>query len=197
MKKKTLGIIGIFLVGIALGFILNTFSPVGLTNLLGDDVSSQVEKLYELVNPGVDVSVVKVDQTSGMYKVLFKATDAAGTVSYTETYITTDGKLLTQTIIPVDQYISEFTKIHNFVDCLANKTLRIAGVVNDTGTALQFNVLGGTYAFTKLYYSCDGNQAPQCINNGITQVPAVIFEGRGYAGVQSISFFENLTACKF
>lgn len=196
MAKRALGIVGIFIVGIVLGIIFNMFIPVNLTGFMVGDVSSEVESLYELVNPGIDVSVVKVDEVSGMYKVLFKAVDAAGGVTYKETYVSQDGKLMTENMILVDQSITQLSKVRNFVDCLAGKSVRIAGIANHTATLLQFNVLGGSYA-TKLYLSCDGQLAEQCVAANITQVPAVIYEGKGYPGVQSIQFFENLTACKF
>jgi len=196
MAKKTLGLIGIFIVGVALGIIFNSFSPVNLASLISGDVSSNVENLYELVNPGVDISVVKVDQVSGLYKVLFKIVDVAGGTTFREAYISQDGKLLTENMIIVESSISQLTRVRNFIDCLADKNVRIAGISNHTATLVQFNGLGGSYA-TKLYLSCDGEQAEQCVNAGITQVPAVVFEGKGYPGLQPIEFFENLTACKF
>jgi len=196
MAKRILGIIGVFIVGIALGIVVNTFSPLSLTSLLGGDISSQVEKLYELVNPGVDVSVVKVDEVSGMYKVLLKAVDVAGGTTYREVYISQDGNLVTENIILVEQSISQLNKIRSFVDCLTDKNVKIAGIVNQTATLLQFNVLGGSYA-TRLYLSCDGELAQQCVSANITQVPAVVYQGVGYPGVQPIQFFEDLTACKF
>ena len=196
MAKRTLGIIEIFIVGVVLGIVFNMFSPFNLTGFMGGDVSLEVEKLYELVNPGVDVSVVKVDEVSGMYKVLFKAVDAAGGVTYKESYISQDGKLLTENMIVVDQSITQLSRIRTFVDCLDGKNVRIAGIANQTATLLQFNVLGGSYA-TKLYLSCDGPNAQQCVNVGITQVPAVIYENQGYPGIQTVQFFENLTACTF
>ena len=194
--KTTVGVLGIFLVGIALGFIVNTFTPLNLSKLVSGDVSAQVEKLYELVNPGVNVDIVKADQVSGMYKVLFKAVDVAGGVTYREAYISQDGKLLTENIIMVDQSITQLSKIRSFVDCLAEKNVRIAGISNQTATLLQFNVLGGSYS-TKLYLSCDGELAQQCVASNITQVPTVIYQGVGYPGAQSIQFFESLTQCKF
>ncbi len=193
MNKRTLGIAGIFLIGIALGIVINSFFPVLNSGSLA---SSQLEKLYELVNPNIDVSVVKADQVSGMYKVLFKAVDATGTTNYREAYITQDGNLLTESMIVVGQSISQLTKIHGFVDCLAGKNVRIAGIANNTETLLQFNALGGSYA-TKLYLSCDGEEALKCVQAGITQVPTVIYEDNGYPGVKSIQSLENLTACKF
>lgn len=197
MVKRALGILGIFVVGIALGIVISLFAPINVNISGSGDVSQKLESLYELVNPGIDASVVTIEEESGLYKVLVKAVDAAGTTNFQEVYITKDGKLLTQSLLRVDESITQLNKIRNFVDCLDNKSVRIAGIVNQTATLLQFNALGGNYAFTKLYFSCDGANAQQCVNAGIIQVPAVIYQNQGYPGVQPISFFENLTACKF
>lgn len=197
MNRKFLGVVGILFVGIAVGLAVNSFSSFSLTGLFAlDGTPSSLESLYELVNPGIDVEVVKTDDVSGMYKVLFKATDVAGAVSYREAYLSKDGKLLTESMIMVEESIGQLTKIRDFVDCLDGKSLKIAGVSNHTATLVQFNALGGSYA-TKLYLSCDGELAQQCVNAGITQVPSVIYNNQGYAGAQSIQFFENLTGCKF
>lgn len=196
--KSLIGILGIFLVGIALGAVINTISPLGFTGLATDssDVSAQLESLYELVNPGVDVSVVKVDDVSGMYKVLFKAVDALGATTYQEVYITQDGKLLSQNMIIVNESINQLTRTKNFIDCLDSKNVRIAGIANNTGTQLQFNALGLPYS-GKLYVSCDGESVQQCVDFGITQVPTIIYDNQGYLGPQPVAFFENLTACTF
>lgn len=196
VTKRIIGILGIFVIGIALGIVFATFSPINLTDLFAADVSSNIEKLYELINPGINVEVVKIDEISGLYKVLFKATDVAGGVTYRESYITKDGKLLTETVILVEQSIEQLARIQSFVDCLVNKNLRIAGITNHTATLLQFNILGGSYA-TKLYLSCDGELAQQCVAANITQVPSVVYQNTVYPDVQPIQFFENLTGCKF
>lgn len=193
MNKRTLGVIGIFLIGIALGVAASSLSPVTFNS--NKVASSKLENLYELVNPGLDVTAVKVDQVSGMYKVLFKAVDPAGGVTYREAYITTDGKLLTENVIVVDQSITQLTKVHNFVDCLQGKKVMIAGLSNQTETLIQLNVLGGSYA-TKLYLRCDDALAQQCVDAGITQVPSVIYNSNVYPGFQSLQFIENLTSCK-
>lgn len=193
--KKTLGVLGIFIIGIVIGIVVNTYSPMKL-GISGSDVSPKIEKLYELINPGVDIGVVKIDDISGIYKVLVKVVDVAGTTSYREVFVTKDGKFLSESMVQVDQSIIQLDKVRSFVDCLTNKSVVIAGLTNQTATMLQFNVLGGSYA-TKLYLSCDGDLAQQCVDAGITQVPAVIYQGKGYPGVQSISWFESLTGCKF
>lgn len=196
IQKKILGVVGIFVVGVLLGIAISGISPINFAKLLRPDVSVQIENLYEAGNPGLRVSVVKLDQVSGMYKVLFKAVDVSGATTYRETYITQDGKLLSENMIIVGESINQLTRIKNFVDCLDGKSVKIAGISNNTGTLLQFNALGGSYA-TKLYISCDGDLAQQCVNVGITQVPTIIYNSRGHPGPQSIPFFENLTSCKY
>ena len=201
MSRKILGIAGIFLVGIALGIIANTFSPVNLTRLVSGDVSSKVESLYELTNPGIDVNVVKIDQVSGMYKVLFKAVDAAGGVTYREAYISQDGKLLTENMIIVEQSITQISKSRDFITCLYNKGVRLYGILNQTinpqvaqATLVQLNTLG-LYS-PSIYIGCDAN-LQACLAGNVTRIPAVTYQGKEYDGPQSIQFFESLTACKF
>ncbi|MBI2542789.1 MAG: hypothetical protein HYW24_01235 [Candidatus Aenigmarchaeota archaeon] len=196
MKNKQLFLVLSAVVVIAvIVFAIGLLKP-NLSGLFagGQDVSSKVEKLYELVNPGVDVSTVKVDEVSGMYKVLLKAVDASGTATYREVYVTKDGELMTESMVIVAQSTDVLTRTNKFVDCLESKGVKIFGVANHTGTLLQFNVLGGNYA-TKLYGSCDGQFTQQCIDAGITEVPTTIYEGKGYAGAQSIEFFQKLTGC--
>jgi len=197
-NKVLFGILTLLIIAIVILFGINLFIPLNLTGYFAntEDVSSKIENLYELINPGVDVSIEKIEDISGIYKILFRAIDVSGTTTFREAYITKDGKLLTENMILVEQSITQINKIMNFVDCLASKNLRIAGVTNHTATVLQFNVLGGSYA-TKLYLSCDGQLAQQCVDANITQVPTTVYENKGYPGVQSIQFFENLTACKF
>ncbi len=193
MNKKTIGILGILLTGLLLGILASYIMP--LNSFFGKDVSHKIENLYELVNPNTNVEVVKIDSVSGMYKVLFKLTDVAGGVTYREIFVSQDGKLLSESMVRVEESIGQINKIHDFVDCLEGKGVKIAGLANNTQTLIQFNTLGGSYA-TKLYVSCDEARAQECVNAGITQVPATIYEGKGYAGVQSTAFFENLTGCK-
>lgn len=197
MANKFLFIILLLIVIVVIVGLFTSANLTGLFTSNNDDVSSKVESLYELTNPGVNVSIVKIDKVSGMYKVLFKAVDVVGGTTYQEVYITQDGELLTENMILVDQSIAQLSRIHNFVDCLEGKDVRIAGITNQTATLLQFNVLGGSYATARLYLSCDGEFAQQCIASNITEVPTVVYQDLRYPGVQTIEFFENLTACKF
>ena len=196
-KKHALLILSLLvIVIIGVGAFVYKPSNLGISFFSNQDAASKAKVLYELANPGMTISVIKVEDISGMYKVYLKAIDSTGTANYRETYITKDGQLLTENVILVNESISQITRVHDFVDCLDTKGLKILGISNQTGTILQFNLLGGSYA-TKLYVSCDGEFAQQCVNAGITQVPSTVYGNQGYPGVQPLTFFENLTQCKY
>ncbi|MBI2545447.1 MAG: hypothetical protein HYW22_02540 [Candidatus Aenigmarchaeota archaeon] len=200
MKKKHIFLILCMVVILAVaGYAFNLFKSPNLNIPFNFSSSSQqtavqkVKTLYEVTNPGLNVTVSQVEEVSGMYKVLFKATDNAGATSYREAYVTKDGELMSESMVLVNQSINQITRIHNFVDCLDNKNVKIFGI-NQTATILQFNILGGAYA-TKLYVSCDGNLAQQCVNMGVDTVPSVFYKNKAYPGVQSLDFLQNLTSC--
>ncbi len=190
-------ILSVVVVAGLVAFGLNLLKPGSVTGLFSNqnEISGKVEKLYELVNAGVDVSVVKVEEANGMYKLLLKAVDASGAITYREVYVSMDGGLMSENMILVSDSINRMTKMRDFVDCMDGKGMRIFGLVNHTATSFQFNALGGSYA-TKLYGSCDGGErAQQCIDAGITQVPTTVYQGKGYPGVQTAEALSALTGC--
>lgn len=201
-KKHVFFILSIIVILAVAAYGLNLFKPFDLNlpfnaNLFsnsGQEASLKVKSLYELTNTNVNISVVRVDEVSGIYKVLFKAVDISGATTYREAYITKDGELMSENMILVNQSISQIGKIQKFVDCLDANGVKIFGIANQTGTVLQFNILGGIYA-TKLYVSCDGDLAQQCVNVGVNTVPSTVYGNKGYPGVQSLEFLQNLTAC--
>ncbi|MBI2084039.1 MAG: hypothetical protein HYT70_00255 [Candidatus Aenigmarchaeota archaeon] len=196
-RKKVLFLIlsAAVIVGL-LVFSLGLFKPKDLIGFFTDknDAAEKVVKLYELVNPDAGITVEKIEEVNGVYKVLLKAVDASGGVVYREVYVTKDGELLSESMIIVSKSISQITGAYNFVDCLQSKGMLIFGLSNDTATTLQFNILGGRYA-TKLFVGCDDERAQQCVDAGITQVPTVVYQNKGYAGIQSKQSLENLTGC--
>jgi len=192
MGKKTV----IYVILLLLILIASVAFALDLIPFTKQKVGEKVKSLYELANPGIAVEIIQISKESGIYKVLMKTTDITGAVGLMEAYVTKDGKLLisTESVIRVEKFIEQMTKMRNFVDCLDSKGVRIAGISNQTATLLQLNVLG-TYS-TKLYFACEGNQLNACVQAGITQVPSVIFNNTAYPGVQTVQWFESLTGCK-
>jgi len=196
--KKTLFAIA----GIAIVVAVLLRSSTGFFGLVDSDVEKikkDVKTLLELSNPGANVEIVMVQQTSGLYKILAKISGLQTT--YLEIYVTKDGKYLTQNLINIEDATKRILNMKNFVDCLYNKGVRIYGVSNRqqspqgfAATSLQLNLLG-IYS-TKLFVSCDGQNLKKCQQMGITQVPSIVYQGRVYNGTKAIPWFEQLTGCK-
>ena len=177
------------IVGIGLGVLTTTILGVKSKQLVGE----RVKMLYELANPNVKVDVVDVLDKGNMYEVILKFYTPQPT--FLQAYVTKDGKFLTENLILVEESINQIQRMKKFVDCLAEKGVKIYGVSNSTATLLQLNLLGRYSA--KLYVSCDGINLQKCIQAGITQVPSISIGGKIEPGVKTIEWFEKQTGCKF
>jgi hypothetical protein len=173
------------------------------SNVLSDSgaISAKVERLYELSNPGVGAEVVSVTSESGMYKVGVKITSIDGQVSYAESWVTKDGRLLTQSVILVEESVGQMGKLRDFVACLADSGVRIFGSLDENvspqgsqATLLQLNLLGA-YS-PAIYVSCDAD-VQACVEAGITQVPAVYYNGTVEFGLKNIEQLEEISGCAF
>lgn len=164
-------------------------------------IKSQLENLYELSNPGVTAEVVTLEEQSGMYKAGVKLTAADGQINYVEPFVSRDGKLLTQNVIFVEESVGQMGKLRNFVTCLAENDVRIFGSLDENvspqgsqATLLQLNLLGA-YS-PAIYVSCDAD-VQACVEAGITQVPAVYYNGTVEFGLKNIEQLEEISGCAF
>lgn len=157
------------------------------------EIEKRVEEFYELANPGADAEVVSMEEESGVYKVVVKLTTQAG-VTYGEAYITKDGRMLTETMIFVEESIKRINSFKNFTECLLNNNVRIYGISNDTATLLQLNLLG-RYS-TQIFIPCDGNLIINCLNANVSQIPSVVINGNVHPGVKTVRWFEQNTNCR-
>jgi hypothetical protein len=158
-----------------------------------DAVAANAKSLYELVYPGVDISVLTATEQNGMYKVVLKAVSPSGT-TYPEVYVTKDGKLLTENMVLVDESISQMRKMRVFVDCLDSKGVRIAVVANQTSTLLPVTNVLGVYG-QKLLFDC-GTNLDACISANVTQVPSVVIGQYIIPGMQTADWFSRVTGCE-
>lgn len=194
--KITSILIIVFIVGYFLGNFLNVFDIFQKQSTI-----ETVKKLYELANPGFKAEVVNVEEVSGLYKIVLKLSSGTST-NYVETYVTKDGKLLTQQLIYAQESVKRMEQLKNFVYCLRDKGVRIYGILNQTyspqgayATLLQLNLLGRYSPI--LFVSCDGPNLQACLNAGIKQVPAIVYQGKVYYGVKSVQWLGNLTGCSY
>jgi len=188
-----------FFIGLLLGFSLAIVYQFVSSFFKEKEVVEKVRKLYEIANPGSTVEVVSIKEEGNLYKLLLKISMFGGT-NYLETYVTKDGKYLSENVIFVKESIERMEKMKKFVDCLFDKNVRIFGAMNtnvseiNTATQLQLNILGRYSG--KIYVSCDGDAIQQCINIGLTSLPALVYQDQAYYGVFTAEAIANLTGCK-
>ncbi|MFH7880693.1 MAG: hypothetical protein QXI09_01660 [Candidatus Aenigmatarchaeota archaeon] len=188
-----------FFIGLLLGFSLAIVYQFVSSFFKEKEVVEKVRKLYEIANPGSTVEVVSIKEEGNLYKLLLKISMFGGT-NYLETYVTKDGKYLSENVIFVKESIERMEKMKKFVDCLFDKNVRIFGAMNtnvseiNTATQLQLNILGRYSG--KIYVSCDGDAIQQCINIGLTSLPALVYQNQAYYGVFTAEAIANLTGCK-
>jgi len=156
-----------------------------------DDVLNRVKTIFELSNPGTTINIENVKEESGLYKILLKAKTQTGD-TYSEIYVTKDGKFLIQNPISVEDAINNIKKLNALTDCLYAKGVRIYGLTNDTGTLMQFNILGKNSL--KLFVFCD-NILEQCINAGITEVPSIVINSTIYKGARTAEWLAQTAGC--
>ena len=190
MSKKKVALSSIVIVAAVAAFLF--YSHIFQTTPTAE-IEKKVKNLYELANPGSTAEIISIKEESGVYKVVVKISTAAGT-TYREAYVTKDGKMLTESMIFIEQSIERINAFKNFTDCLRRSGVRIYGITNDTATLLQLNLLG-RYS-TQLFVPCDGNLISYCISANVSQIPSVVVNGRVYPGVKDITWFERMTNCR-
>jgi hypothetical protein len=187
IKKKIYALI------IAIGVAIVLLAWIFLKPIPKGVIKAEIKRFYELATPGATVEVVSLEEESGIYKAVVKII-LTGQASYREAFVTKDGEILTEGVIYMKKSIEQIERMKAFVDCLANKGVKIYGILNQTATLLQLNLLG-RYSPT-IYVDCSGENLQACISAGITQVPSVVIGRRIEPGVKTIDWFEQQTGCR-
>ncbi len=198
VKKHENGTIQIIVGGLAVLFIASFIVYSMFFSVDTSSLKEGVKDLYELANPGITAEVVSLTEDSGLYKIGLKVTGASGT-NYIESWMTKDGRLLTQNMVFVKDDINQMRKTKNFVDCIYGKNLRIYGLLNQTIspeiaqlTSQQLGIFGNNWP--KVYSDCQSN-LQACLNVSQT-FPFIVFNNQLLQGVKDIPTLENITGCK-
>ncbi|MCK4496994.1 MAG: hypothetical protein KAU24_02300 [Candidatus Aenigmarchaeota archaeon] len=191
MSKREIGYIVIILV------LVVVIAAMFLQNVLITGSQQQaLDKLtavYELISEA-EVEVLSVEEVSGVYKVLLRLRGTLGD-TLEEVYVTKDGSLITDRIIDTEDYKTRLESQKAFAECLKEKNLLVFGQSNEPNTIQQLQILG-SFSY-KIYMDCVGAQLEACQQLGIEQIPSVVYDGKSYAGVKNIDWFESLTGCEF
>jgi hypothetical protein len=195
--KRSLFPVVTLIVGIILGLILMLLLDVRLGQISPNDAGKKVKDLYEL-STGANIEIMSVLKESGMYKVILRTTDINGNSNIIEVFVTQDGKILSQNVLKIDEFVSSLNKQKEFIDCLSQKGLKIYGVSNTTATQLQLiQILGGSRFLSKIYVDCVGSNLQVCLDAGVATVPSIGYQGKIYEGVKTLDWFKNTTSCVY
>jgi len=195
-KKNVLPVITL-VVGLVIGFFLVSLLDFNLNQISSEEAGGRVKDLYELAT-GATVEIISVVKESGIYKVIGKTTDYTGQSILLEVYLTEDGKLLSERVLRLNDYVESLENQKEFIDCLSEKGLKVYGITNTTVTQLQLvQVLGGSRFLGKIYVDCTGQNLQTCLDAGVETVPSVIYQRKVYEGIKTLDWFENITDCKF
>jgi len=195
-KKNVLPVITL-IIGLVLGFFIVSLLDFNFSQISSEEAGKKVKDLYEFAT-GATVEIISVVKESGIYKVIGKTTDYTGQSLLLEVYLTEDGKLLSERVLKLDEYVKGLENQRKFIDCLDEKGLKIYGISNTTATQLQLvQVLGGSRFLSQIYVDCVGANLQGCLDVGVETVPSVVYQGKVYEGVRTLDWFEEKTDCKF
>ena len=191
-KKLFITIISVIVIAAIVALATFVLPQTGfLTAYSREDVLNKVKTIFELSNPETTINIENVKEESGLYKILLKGKTQTGD-TYSEIYVTKDGKFLIQAPISIEDAINNIKKLNALTDCLYAKGVKIYGLTNDTGTLMQFNILGRNSL--KLFVFCD-NILEECINAGITEVPSIVINSTIYKGARTAEWLAQTAGC--
>jgi len=191
-KKLFMTIISVIVIAAIVALATFVLPQTGfLTAYSKEDVLNKVKTIFELSNPETTINIENVKEESGLYKILLKGKTQTGD-TYSEIYVTKDGKFLIQAPISIEDAINNIKKLNALTDCLYAKGVKIYGLTNDTGTLMQFNILGRNSL--KLFVFCD-NILEECINAGITEVPSIVINSTIYKGARTAEWLAQTAGC--
>lgn len=157
-----------------------------------EQASSVVKDTLSLTNPNSNIEVSSVTEENDLYKVTYKLDG-----QLQETYLTKNGKFLVQGLTNISAAQARYTDLNDFVGCLQQKGAVIFGMANNPDTQNLVQALGGPNLVSQIYYDCSSNQSRRvCLQNNITRVPSVMYQGQVLQQPQRVSQIEQLTGCK-
>jgi hypothetical protein len=189
---------GIFVFGLLIGILVYYgLGTAGLENITGMSVGTsgiedQVVKLYEIQNPGAAVEILEITSEGSLFKVRANLNG-----QLVENYVTKDGQWLIIDAVNPELYLQTLEARKTFLSCLADSGLLLFGSAQSQATLTQMQLLGGPIYLDAIYVNCDGENTQACIDSGVTEVPAIAFDGQLYPGVRQVDELSSLTGCQF
>lgn len=185
------------LIVLAIVLIVNGSSGNITGHISAGDAGQILMNFYEM-SGAEELSLKSVEEMSGIYQVNFEYKGAIVSI-----YITKDGKfagsmapIIFDEPAPQEEYSEEdLEKISVFIDCLAEKGVKIYGA-NWCGWTkkLVVETLGGFDIAAPIYVECTENEE-LCSSEGITGYPTIKINGELYTGPRTFEGLSEATGC--
>ncbi len=185
-----------------MGFAAGIFVPLELGILedykSGEDVAQTVLETYQKSNPNAELNILSVDEVNDLYRIRISTGGEEGT--YQTVYATKDGNKISQEVLDLEEINMLIDRRIDFFDCLRENNVRIFGAIEaeDTEVAqaslLQLQILGGTEHLDNIYIDCSGRKE-ECAEEGISNLPSLVFRGEVLHGVTQYEWFEENVGC--
>jgi len=194
-KKTNYGlIIGVVIIVIVIVAAAVAVVFLNSSETQGDEakVRENVQDVYELLTDQ-NVEILAVEYQNGLYKVIIQTMDIQGNPETQILFVSKDGKLLTDRMVDLESYKTGLQTEKNFIDCLFDSGVRVVGLSNNTGSALQVQSLGN-FGY-KLYFDCGEENLQICQDIGVQTVPSVIYNNTIYEGLKEPQWFVDTVGC--
>lgn len=152
-----------------------------------ETAAGKIKEAYSSL--GVPVDILSVKEESGILRLVIRQQNAT---EVQDVFLTRDGNLLIRGVERLQDYTSRILREDNFSMCLASRNVVVFGAANDVNTLQQLQLLGGFSA--RIFFDC-GKSLQECLNYNVTSVPATLYQGKLYPGVQPAGFYTQLTGC--
>ncbi|MBA7650082.1 hypothetical protein ES703_57883 [subsurface metagenome] len=187
---------------VTLILLIGNFSGGMTGGVISEDIAG--ERILEFVNSQVDgeAELVEINFENGLYEVIVLFEEREIPV-----YITADGKNLVQGVTPLDSIMQQdqqqseryseedLEKISTFIDCLAEKDVKIYGA-NWCGWTekLVIETLGGFDVAAPIYVECT-EETELCSSEDVEGYPTIKIDGELYEGSRTFEGFAEATGC--
>ena len=187
-KNTTVYKAAIFILAIIVVVLFyNFYAPSGTGNAV-----KSVEDVFSLLTDGKAEILAAKEEAFGLVKVTVKTGTTGSNINAQEVYVTLDGSMITTSVVKVDDYKRSLEADKAFAQCLFDSGIRVFGLLNESASVLQTQILG-TFG-SRVFVDCSGN-VEACLQLGVGQFPTTIYNGSGYPGIRPLQAFTQLTGC--
>jgi hypothetical protein len=153
-------------------------------------VAARLREVYELSNPGYEVTNLTLTRDDGFFRVTFNIDGELFLV-----YLDRSGKYLLPIRTDLEETIDILKNQEKFFTCLRDLGIVLYGQIGTNATEEQFFRLDYSPYIDYIYVDCPEEDPQPCIDRNVTEVPTWEINGTLYIGSASIDNLALFTGC--